>query len=147
VLLPNECLLLLFISLSTQSGNFWIHPRMPRNRFVTLSSVVMNTDFCDSFCLVPTTVCMVLKWYLNTTISSTGFLIGVYFKDFILIIIQAHFLICLTCSYMTFRKMAPLPFSGEYFTFSIIFSVRRSIQKFPDWPSGARTANDSTLYH
>jgi hypothetical protein len=28
VLLPNECLLLflLFISLSTQSGNFWIHP-------------------------------------------------------------------------------------------------------------------------
>jgi hypothetical protein len=23
----NECLLLLFISLSTQSGNFWIHPR------------------------------------------------------------------------------------------------------------------------
>jgi hypothetical protein len=28
VLLLNECLLLLlFISLSTQSGNFWIHPR------------------------------------------------------------------------------------------------------------------------
>jgi hypothetical protein len=26
VLLLNECLLLLFISLSTQSGNFWIHP-------------------------------------------------------------------------------------------------------------------------
>jgi hypothetical protein len=26
VLLLNECLLL-FISLSTQSGNFWIHPR------------------------------------------------------------------------------------------------------------------------
>jgi hypothetical protein len=27
VLLLNECLLLLLISLSTQSGNFWIHPR------------------------------------------------------------------------------------------------------------------------
>jgi hypothetical protein len=26
MLLLNECLLLLFISLSTQSGNFWIHP-------------------------------------------------------------------------------------------------------------------------
>jgi hypothetical protein len=30
VLLLNECLLL-FISLSTQSGNFWIHPRMHIN--------------------------------------------------------------------------------------------------------------------
>jgi hypothetical protein len=28
VLLLNECLFLLFISLSTQYGNFWIHPRM-----------------------------------------------------------------------------------------------------------------------
>jgi hypothetical protein len=28
VLLLNECLLFLFISLSTQSGNFWIHPRI-----------------------------------------------------------------------------------------------------------------------
>jgi hypothetical protein len=28
VLLLNECLLLLFISLSTQSGNFWIRPRI-----------------------------------------------------------------------------------------------------------------------
>jgi hypothetical protein len=28
VLLPNEWLLLLFISLSTQYGNFWIHPRI-----------------------------------------------------------------------------------------------------------------------
>jgi hypothetical protein len=28
VLLLKECLLLLFISLSTQSGNFWIHPRI-----------------------------------------------------------------------------------------------------------------------
>jgi hypothetical protein len=28
VLLPDECLLLLFISLSTQSGNFRIHPRI-----------------------------------------------------------------------------------------------------------------------
>jgi hypothetical protein len=27
VLLLNECLLLLLISLSTQSGNFWIHSR------------------------------------------------------------------------------------------------------------------------
>jgi hypothetical protein len=27
VLLLNECLLLLFISLSTKSGNFWIYPR------------------------------------------------------------------------------------------------------------------------
>jgi hypothetical protein len=27
MLLLNECLLLLFISLSTESGNFWIHPR------------------------------------------------------------------------------------------------------------------------
>jgi len=27
-LLPNECLLLLFISLSNQSGNFRIHPRI-----------------------------------------------------------------------------------------------------------------------
>jgi hypothetical protein len=26
VLLLNECLVLLFISLSNQSGNFWIHP-------------------------------------------------------------------------------------------------------------------------
>jgi hypothetical protein len=30
VLLLNECLLLLLISLSTQSGNFWIHPRIIR---------------------------------------------------------------------------------------------------------------------
>jgi len=28
MLLLNECLLLLFISLSTQSGNFWIHHRI-----------------------------------------------------------------------------------------------------------------------
>jgi len=28
VLLLNVCLFLLFISLSTQSGNFWIHPRI-----------------------------------------------------------------------------------------------------------------------
>jgi hypothetical protein len=29
VSLSNECLfLLLFISVSTQSGNFWLHPRM-----------------------------------------------------------------------------------------------------------------------
>jgi hypothetical protein len=28
VLLLNECLLLLFISLATQSGNLWIHPRI-----------------------------------------------------------------------------------------------------------------------
>jgi len=28
VLPLNECLLLLFISLSTQSGNFWMHPRI-----------------------------------------------------------------------------------------------------------------------
>jgi hypothetical protein len=28
VLLLNECLLLLLISLSTQSGNFWKHPRI-----------------------------------------------------------------------------------------------------------------------
>jgi hypothetical protein len=31
VLLLNECLLL-FIPLSTQSGNFWIHPRIWRSR-------------------------------------------------------------------------------------------------------------------
>jgi hypothetical protein len=28
MLLVNECLFLLFISLSTQSGNFWAHPCM-----------------------------------------------------------------------------------------------------------------------
>jgi hypothetical protein len=36
VLLLNECFLLLFISLSTQSGNLWIHPRM---------NAVMNLRF------------------------------------------------------------------------------------------------------
>jgi hypothetical protein len=35
VLLVNECLfLLLFISLSTQSGNFWIHPRISQHKRV-----------------------------------------------------------------------------------------------------------------
>jgi hypothetical protein len=37
VLLLNECLLL-FISLSTQSGNFWIHPR----KYEYLSKVLIK---------------------------------------------------------------------------------------------------------
>jgi hypothetical protein len=32
VLLLNACLLLLFISLSTESGNFWIHLRMSQSQ-------------------------------------------------------------------------------------------------------------------
>jgi hypothetical protein len=40
VLLLNECLLLLlFISLSTQSGNFWIHPRISTNASYFFRSV------------------------------------------------------------------------------------------------------------
>jgi hypothetical protein len=38
VLLLNECLLLLFISLSTQFGNFWIHPRIGRRCKMVYSS-------------------------------------------------------------------------------------------------------------
>jgi hypothetical protein len=46
VLLLNECLLLLFISLSTQSGNFWIHLRIPDHLpFHSLSSLVAKYVF------------------------------------------------------------------------------------------------------
>jgi hypothetical protein len=34
VLLLNGCLLLLFISLSSQSGNFWIRPRINKSVMV-----------------------------------------------------------------------------------------------------------------
>jgi hypothetical protein len=38
VLLLNECLLLLFISLSTQSGKFWIHTRTLKNTGAVLQA-------------------------------------------------------------------------------------------------------------
>jgi hypothetical protein len=38
VLLLNECLLLLLISLSTQSGNFWIQPHMNNEELHNLYS-------------------------------------------------------------------------------------------------------------
>jgi len=30
---------------------------------------------------------------------------------------------------------------------AVIYVVRECIQKFPDWPPGARTANGTALYH
>jgi hypothetical protein len=46
VLLLNECLL--FISLSTQSGNFWIHPRMFRS--IPAVQNEFKTFACWGFC-------------------------------------------------------------------------------------------------
>jgi len=40
MLLLTECLLLLFISLSTQSGNFWIHPHIDLNETQLLTFCV-----------------------------------------------------------------------------------------------------------
>jgi hypothetical protein len=53
VLLLNECLLLLSISLSTQSGNFWIHPRIYRGNTGNLCfeqewNCVHHFQFCSS---------------------------------------------------------------------------------------------------
>jgi len=40
MLFLNECLLLfLFISLSTQSGNFWIHPRTSQATFAAVANI------------------------------------------------------------------------------------------------------------
>jgi hypothetical protein len=50
VLLLNECLLLL-ISLSTQSGNFWIHPRICSDR--TELNVVPSVSFNKLYFVQP----------------------------------------------------------------------------------------------
>jgi hypothetical protein len=49
VLLLNECMfLLLFISLSTQSGNFWIHRPMYQECKATRMSVMRLEILCSS---------------------------------------------------------------------------------------------------
>jgi len=51
MLLFNDCLLLLlllFISLSTQSGNFWIHPRTVRSAVFPLSLYEQELQFAVS---------------------------------------------------------------------------------------------------
>jgi hypothetical protein len=48
MLLLNECLLLLFISLSTQSGNFWIHPRSIRKPVSDFQQCVLNPGMVES---------------------------------------------------------------------------------------------------
>jgi len=42
-LLLNECLFLFFISLSTQSGNFWIHPRKRVSSFTEVKKIAHKT--------------------------------------------------------------------------------------------------------
>jgi hypothetical protein len=55
VLLLDECLLLLFISLSTQSGNFWILPRVCAHKSTSVdlsgsfgSEVLFQPSYCTT---------------------------------------------------------------------------------------------------
>jgi hypothetical protein len=76
VLLLNECLLLLFISLSTQSGNFWIYPRIllilridgkARNRLVTkLYLIYVKQEFGGSLMKVFKLRFLKVYYLLNT---------------------------------------------------------------------------------
>jgi hypothetical protein len=66
VLLLNEYLLLLFISLSTQSGNFWIHPRIFIRFKATLDSKNLTCDPCSRFPYIVMAV-MTAKWGQSAT--------------------------------------------------------------------------------
>jgi hypothetical protein len=59
MLLLNECLSLVFISLSTQSGNFWIHPR------VTNMAVLQITAMRST--LTPFTEVPEVLWSVRTS--------------------------------------------------------------------------------
>jgi hypothetical protein len=64
MLLLNEWLLL-FISLSTKSGNFWLHPRKPINDFGLISSLRL-LDISGTVYACRSTICLALKAYRNS---------------------------------------------------------------------------------
>jgi hypothetical protein len=64
VLLPNECLMLLFISLLAQSGNFWIYPRI----------VYMAVNFITDVTFCVTKIRNLLyKWIWIIILQRTGY--------------------------------------------------------------------------
>jgi hypothetical protein len=81
VLLLKECLLL-FISLSTQSGNFWIHPRMYVCMYVCVyvCSTYVYMCVCVFICIyvcvcmfMCMNVCMYVRMYVGDRImTATG---------------------------------------------------------------------------
>jgi hypothetical protein len=83
VLLLNECLL--FISLSTQSGNFWIHSRKTdkvNSNFIDFSS---HNRTNESFVLMNRTAAEHSNWVKQLTLSVPFFHIQEmcsYFTDF-----------------------------------------------------------------
>jgi hypothetical protein len=71
VLLLNECLLFLFISLSTQSGNVWIHPRI----WKVMSAEILTSSllrFLNDAVSHTKEVCDILRWYVLSGRTRSG---------------------------------------------------------------------------